>query len=100
MIYVWIYIMGLRFEDLFRGFGGDLPWLTSTVLAIYKSNGLLLLVGLVPCAILLKERNTSAKKRIRLVKFVALGFGLAWMSLTVFTIATYLPVFEMGATAQ
>lgn len=98
VIYVGIYISGLQFEDLFRGFGGDLPWLTRVVLVIYKLSGLLLLVGLIPCAILLKGQSMSPKKVTRLVEFVAIGFGLACTSLTIFIIATYLPVFAMGAT--
>jgi type II secretory pathway component PulF len=93
---MWIFITGLAFEDLFRGFGADLPWFTSTVLEVYKFNGLLLLVGLVPYAMLVKERKPTIKRRTRLTKLVVLGFGLALTSLAVFTTAMYLPVFQMG----
>lgn len=99
-IYSWVFVATPAFASLYSGFGADLPWLTAVVLATSRFYGLLLLIGLIPCVILVKRRNTIGAERSRLFKLIALGFGLACTLLGVFTVAMYLPVFRMGAAVS
>lgn len=101
VVYVGIYTTGVRYETLYRALNLDLPWLTRIVMSTYKFNGLLLLMGLVPCAILLSKPELSAKAQNTLLRFVMFGFALALVSLVVVLVATYIPVpFAMGSASQ
>lgn len=59
LLYVGIYRVCANFDSLYRALGVDLPWVTRTVLATYQFSGALLLIGLVPCAVLLTKRKLS-----------------------------------------
>lgn len=96
-IYVGIYVSGQGFEELFRGFGADLPALTAVVLAYHKYFGVLALIGLVPCVLLLANRTLSVEDGHRLFALVLAGFGLSLAVLAVFTVAVYLPIFQLGS---
>lgn len=62
-----------------------------------KNTGLLLLVGLVPCVVLVRTPATAAAQNTRLTRLVTLGFALAWLAVITFYTAMYLPVFLMGS---
>lgn len=97
LMYAWIWFVGRGYEELFRGFGSALPWLTRLVLATYEFYGLLLLVGLVPCVVLVRMPATAAARSRSLHILVTLGFALACLSVILFYTAIYLPVFQMGS---
>ena len=99
-IYVAIHFSGQGFDDLFRGFGADLPALTAFVLAYYKYFGVLALIGLVPCVLLLWNRTLSIEDSHRLFALVLMSFGLSLAVLVLFAAAMYLPVFKLGSVVQ
>ncbi len=92
LLYAGIYRVCGNFESLYRSFGLELPWLSRAVMATYQFSGVLLVIGLVPCAILMSKRGQSLETRIRLGKLVTLGFFVAGASLLLALFATYLPV--------
>lgn len=96
-IYVAIFFSGAGFQDLFRGFGADLPALTRFFLFSYQIYGVLILIGLVPCVSLLWKRNRSIAESNRLFRLVLASFGLSLFVLGVSVAAAYLPVFQLGA---
>ena len=96
LIYLAIFLLGPRYENLYQGFG-VLPTLTTYVLASYRYCGVLVLVGLIPCVTLFKNRNGFAGNADGLVAWVVVGFGLALSALAVFALAMYWPIFEMGS---
>lgn len=99
-IYFWIFMVGQSFQNLFRGFGAALPVLTKLVLASYQMYGLLFFVVLLPCALLFLNRVDFVAENSRKFKLVIVGFGLSLSILAVFSIAMYLPIFQMGAVMQ
>lgn len=100
LLYACTWIVGLGFEELYRGFGSALPRLTRAVLATYKFSGLLLLIGLVPCVALVRMPVVAPARRTRLFVLVMLGFALASLWVTLFYTAMYLPVFQMGSAVH
>jgi len=96
-IYVAIFVGGVEFQDLFRGFGTDLPVLTRFALATHKYYGVLILVGLIPCVSLLWNRNRFVADSNRLFMWVVVSFGLSFSLLGAFVTAMYLPVFQFLA---
>ncbi len=99
-IYSVIYVQGSGFENLFKGFGADLPLLTRVVLASYKWYGVLALVGAVPSYYLFKNRFCYIGDRNSLFVPVIVSFSLAVFILVVVTMAMYLPVFQVGSVIQ
>ncbi len=97
VIYVAIFFNGAGFQDLFRGFGTELPALTRFFLASYQYYGVLILIGLVPCSLLLWNRNRSVAESNRLFRLVFASFGLSLFLLSVSVAAAYLPIFELGS---
>lgn len=100
VIYALIFLNGERFQDLFNGFGAELPALTRFFLSSYQYFGVLILVGLPPCLLLLWNRNRVVAESNRLFKFVLAGFGLSLFVLSVSVTAAYMPVFELGVAVQ
>ena len=99
-IYALIYFNGAGFENLFEGFGADLPMITRVVLTSYKWYGILVMVGVVPSFYMFKNRTCFIGNRNRLFARVVASFGLALFMLGVVTAAVYLPIFQMGAVVQ
>jgi hypothetical protein len=97
VIYAGILFSGAGFQDLFRGFGAELPALTRFFLASYQYFGVLILIGLVPCLSLLWNRNRPVAESNRLFRLVFASFGISLFLLSVSVAAAYLPVFELGA---
>jgi len=88
---------GSGFQELFRGFGAELPALTRFFLNSYQYYGVLILIGLVPCVSLLWSRNRPIAESNRLFKVVFASFGLSMFMLSVSVAAAYLPIFKLGA---
>jgi hypothetical protein len=95
-IYAAIYFSGAGFQELFQGFGAELPTLTRFFLNSYQYYGVLILIGLVPCVSLLWSRNRPIAESNRLFKFVIANFGLSMFILSVSVAAVYLPVYQLG----
>ncbi len=96
-IYVAIFFSGAGFRDLFQGFGAELPALTRFFLSSYQIYGVLILIGFIPCVLLLWNRNRPVAESNRLFRFVFASFGLSLFVLNVSVAAAYLPVFQLGA---
>ncbi len=99
-IYLWLFFIWVRFQDLFDGFGAELPALTRFFLSSYQYFGVLILIGLPPCLLLLWNRNRVVAESNRLFKFVVASFGLSLFVLSVSVTAAYLPVFQLGTAVQ
>lgn len=99
-IYLWIFLIGARFQDLFNGFGAELPALTRFFLSSYQYYGVLILIGLPACLLLLWNRNRVVAESNRLFKIVFASFGLSMLVLGVSVTAAYLPVFQLGTVVQ
>jgi len=97
VIYALIFFSGAGFQDLFQGFGAELPTLTRFFSASYQYFGVLILIGLVPCLSLLWNQNRPVAESNRLFRQVFASFGLSLFLLSVSVTAVYLPVFELGA---
>ncbi len=97
VIYAGIFYSGAGFQDLFRGFGAELPALTSFFLTSYQYYAVLILIGLVPCLSLLWNRNRPVAESNRLFRLVFASFGISFFLLSVSVVAAYLPVFAIGA---
>lgn len=96
-IYVAIFFSGAGFQDLFQGFGADLPALTRFFLSSYQFYGVLILIGFVPCVLLLWNRSRPVAESNRLFRLVFASFGLSLFVLSVSVAAAYLPVIQLGA---
>lgn len=98
VIYAAIFFNGAGFERLFQGFGAELPALTRFFIVSYQYFGVLLLIGLVPCVLLLRNRKWSVIESDRLFWLVFASFGISLLVLGASVAAAYLPVFKLGAT--
>jgi len=98
-IYAAIFFSGAGFQDLFQGFGADLPALTRFFLSSYQIYGVLILIGLIPCVLLLWNRNRPVAESNRLFRLVFASFGISLFVLSTSITAVYLPVFRIGAVA-
>ncbi len=96
-IYGAIFFSGAGFQDLFQGFGAELPALTRFFLNSYQYYGVLILIGVVPCVSLLWSRNRPIAESNRLFELVFASFGLSMFILSVSVTAAYLPIFKLGA---
>ena len=99
-IYFAIFVSARGFEDLFRGFGADLPQITSFFLAYSRFFGVLALIGLVPCVVLLWNRALSVQEGNHLFAIVLVSFGLSLAVMAAFVFAAYLPIFQLGAVVE
>ena len=95
VFYSILLLMAPSFEGLYAGFGAELPAITEILLAIYPTFGLLVLIGLVPCIMLLMDR--SRPDADRLMTIIVVGFGLSSILFAAFVFAMYYPVFKAGA---
>ena len=98
VIYMAIFFSGAGFKDLFQGFGAELPTLTRVFLASYQYFGVLILIGLVPCGLLLRNRKRPVIESNRLFRLVFASFGISLFVLSASVAAAYLPIFKLGAT--
>ena len=96
-IYVAIYFSWAGFQDLVQGFGADLPALTRFFISSYQIYGVLILIGVIPCVLLLWNRNRPVAESNRLFRLVFASFGISLFVLSVSVTAAYLPVFKLGA---
>jgi len=96
-IYLGIFFSGAGFQDLFRGFGAELPALTHFFLVSYPYYGALILIGLVPCLSLVWNRSRPIAESNRLFMLVIVSFGISFILLSLSVAAAYLPIFELGA---
>ncbi|MCC5869233.1 MAG: hypothetical protein JJU27_12035 [Gammaproteobacteria bacterium] len=92
LAYAGVYWVCGKFEHLYRSFGVELPWLSRAVIGNYQFSAVLLLIGLVPCAILLTKRDLSLETRVRLGKLIMLGVYVASGTILLALFATYLPM--------
>ena len=99
-IYIVIFFGGSGFEDLYQGFGAELPTLTRFVFASYRFYGVFVLIGLVPTVFLIKSRACFVGDRNRLFIPMVASFGLAMFILGVFVVAMYMPIFAMGSLIE
>lgn len=99
-IYAVVYVKGAGFEELFKGFGADLPAFTRVVLASYKWYGVLLLVGIVPTVALFRNRKSFTGNRNLLFAPVVVSFHLSLLMLSILVAAAYLPIFQLGSALQ
>jgi hypothetical protein len=97
VIYVAIFFSGTEFKEIFQGFGAELPQLTRFFLVSYQYFGVLILIGLVPCVLLLRNRKQPVVHSNRLFMLVFASFGISLFVLSASVIAAYMPVFELGA---
>ncbi len=97
VIYAVIFFGGVGFQDLFQGFGAELPALTRFFLTSYQYFGVLILIGLIPCLSLLWNQNRPVVESDRLFMLVFASFGLSLLLLGVSVAAAYLPILELGA---
>lgn len=98
VIYVAIFFSGAGFRDLFQGFGAELPTLTRFFVVSYQYFGVLILIGLVPCMLLIRKRKRPVIESNRLFRLVFASFGISLFVLSASVAAAYLPVFKLGAT--
>lgn len=96
VIYAAIFFIWPGFQDLFQGFGAELPLLTRFFLTSYQYYGVLILIGLIPCLSLLWRQNRPVVESNRLFMLVVESFGLSWFLLIVSVAAAYFPIFELG----
>jgi len=96
LMYAAIFKIGSEFEQLFSGFGAELPGLTLLVLKTHMYYWPLVLIGLVPCLVLIVSWKNPPKDKAVLFIFVVINGVLAFiiMGLVIFTM--YLPIFSMG----
>lgn len=95
VFYSILLLMAPAFEQLYAGFGADLPAITKILLQVYPLFGLLVMIGLVPCVMLLMDR--SRPDADRLMTIIVVGFGLSFILFAAFVFALYYPVFKVGA---
>ena len=97
VIYGIMFIATPSFTNLFAGFGADLPALTRLFLAGGPWFLALGILGFAPFVLFALNRRSDRKTR---TLFVSLSVGSFLLSLLVFTlwiVATYLPIWRMGA---
>jgi len=97
VIYLAIFFSGAEFKEIFQNFGAELPLLTRLFLVSYQYFGVLILIGLVPCVLLLRNRKRTVVHSNRLFMLVFASFGISLLVLSASVIAAYMPVFELGA---
>jgi len=95
LFYSILLLMAPAFEQLYAGFGADLPAITTILFSVYPLFGLLVLIGLVPCIMLLMDRSRPDADRLMTV--IVTSFGLSFVLFAAFMVAMYYPVFKVGA---
>ena len=97
LIYSAPYNMVPSFEELWEGFGAELPFLTLLMLKTYKFYALLAFIGIIPCVILFLNRFTYRKKQSKLFIIVLLNLFISFSLFAFVIIACYLPIFALGS---
>ena len=86
-----------KFDELFAGFGADLPGLTRFMMEGVEFAPYLALPLFLPGFILLVQRQSYTGNPRRLVIAAAVGFALYAIAFGVFLYAMYLPIFKVGS---
>ena len=96
-IYAYIFIAVPAFDELFRGFGADLPLLTAMVINYSWIALLLALVSLVPLASVWRNRASAFDTIARDLTTVVIAFAVSIVVGSTAVWGLYLPIFQMGA---
>jgi len=97
-IYTYILYSVSRSQDLFRGFGGDLPLGTRWLFDYYYVIYLLLAGSIVLVGALIHSKVTDNNPRLLFLGFIsAWDFGISIACTFLATILIYLPVFQLGS---
>lgn len=94
--YIWMSIAGRGFADLFAGFGDDMPVFSELVLAASPYFGAMILIGLIPCIALFRNRALGHDRAWHSFKWIIAGFGASLTVGVIFAAAMYLPIFQMA----
>ena len=90
-----------QFEDMFRGFGAELPWLTAVFV---RHRHLFFLLPLLPprlwwaLARIARGAPEARRKSAVLALLLALGLTFTMVPLTIF--AMYLPIFRLAGVVD
>ena len=95
--YAFMFFAGEAFEELFVGFGAELPLVTKIALSMSGYIWLLLLFVLVPFVRLWNGRKAASTNDSRLFSYVIAGFVLSVALLFFFQIGVYMPILKMGS---
>ncbi|MDJ0793077.1 MAG: hypothetical protein QNI98_02450 [Woeseiaceae bacterium] len=99
-IYAYIVFSIPPFQELFAGFGGELPSLTTFVLEYGRLFALLAPISIIPLVSMWRKRAEATGNKARDLVRVVIAFVVSLVigSLTVYGL--YLPIFEMGAVVS
>ena len=96
-IYVYIIFAIPSFEELFSGFGADLPALTSAVIKYSKYSIVFALAVVFPLASMWWNRRSGSLSENKNLRRIIIGFLIALIIGNVTVFGLYLPIFKMGA---
>ena len=99
-IYAYIVFSVPPFQELFAGFGGELPSLTTFIIDYGRLFALLAPISIIPLVSMWRQRAVATGDKARDFARVIIAFVVSLVigSLTVYGL--YLPIFEMGAVVS
>ena len=99
-IYAYIVLAVPSFEELFAGFGAELPALTTLVFDYSRLTIVLAPISIIPLVSMWRQRASAASNKARNFQRVILAFVVSLVIGSVTVYGLYLPIFEMGAVVS
>ncbi len=97
LIYLGIQVATPAYEDLFRGFGGDLPAVTEFALVAGRYALLVAVLTAIPLINLWRRRRSTEARVGRDFGLVIAGFVVAVFAAAGWVFAMYMPIYTMGS---
>ena len=97
VVYGIMFLTTPSFTRLYSGFGADLPALTALFLAGGPWFLALGILGFVPFVLVALNRRSDRRARVVFVSVSVASFLLALFVFAAWVVATYLPIWKMGA---
>ena len=99
-IYAYIVLTAPSFQELFAGFGAELPMLTALVLDYSRLAVVPALVSLAPLVLIWRHRTSEAHSKARDLTLVVVAFTVSIVLGSIAVYGLYLPIFKMGAVVS
>ena len=98
--YFGIALVSPNFDNLFRGFGADLPEVTRLALIAGPYLMVFCIPALVPFVYYFRGAGKDLDTRTRMLAFSVGNFVFAIVVIAAWFAAVYLPIFKMGAVVE
>ena len=97
VIYAYIVFVIPSFEELFAGFGAELPAVTTFVFEYGRLSALLAPISIILLVSMWRKRTAATNDKARDFVRVVIAFVVSMVIGSVAVYGLYMPIFEMGA---